>query len=237
MSIEFYTQGYPQRGRLLAFSLKLCYYIYSIENRNANHGRTIMLRTSLVALAALFISMQPVMSDEMDLDQVEDLAFYTPDYKGPIAPLSWDPDNSVVHPGLSSKILYSLQDDYRAKATDENRRFAGHHMVLVEGCGGYLSCGAVLDLTTGQPTAQLPTAGPKGYEFYGDCDVLWVSEHRGDGWQPYRLVSGTLQHILDGDTDCRNYYGNQAVESFPTLPMKGPLPEFMLDRTPTGSIN
>lgn len=197
-----------------------------------------MLRTLLVALATLFISSFSAMSEEMDMDmdQAEDLGFYTPDYTGPIAPLSWDMDNSVVHPGLTSKILHSLEQSYAVKATDESRRFAGHHMVLDEGCGGDLNCGAILNLTTGQPTAQLPVAGPGGYEFYSYCDVLWVAEQSGDGWEPYRLVSGNLEAILDEDTDCRTY-SSHLVEIFPNLPVKGPFPEFMLDRTPTGSIN
>ena len=231
MSIEFYTQGYPQRGRLLAFLPKMCYDIYSIENRNANHGRTIMLRTSLVALAALFISIQPVMSDEMDLDQVEDLAFYTPDYKGPIAPLSWDPDNSVVHPGLARKIMDSFQDDYAVITTDENLRFSGPHMVLVVGCGGDVNCGVLHDLTTGRFITELPTAGPDGYEFYGDCDVLWVSKGpRGSEMFPYRLIAGDLIPLFEKYPDCIRY--GTPLE----LPVVGPLPPFRLDYTPTGSI-
>ena len=176
-----------------------------------------MLRTLLVAFAAMFISIQPAVSEEMDPDAAEDMGFYTSDYRGPIAPLNWDPDNSVVHPSLAYRLVDWLQSKYQEVSQDDDLRFAGHHMVLVEGCGGYLQCGAILDLTTGRPIVQLPTAGPGGYEFYSDCDLMGV--HPPDMNSPdketeivfYRLTpNGGLVLLSERHPDCMTYVSHAA---------------------------
>lgn len=119
-----------------------------------------------VAVAALVFSGSPSFA--------EDEGIYTPDFTGNPAPLNWDPDNSPVHPDLSYRILDELRSEYDIASRDMGKRFAGHYMVWQTGCGGYVQCGVILDLETGQPVTQLPTAGSGGYEFFSHCDLLSV---------------------------------------------------------------
>lgn len=201
-----------------------------------------MFRTFVAAFAAMIFSTNITLADSIDPDAAEDMAYYTPDYKGDIAPLSWDPNNSPVHPGLASRIMDWLPNEYSAMSQDWNLRFAGPHMVVTHGAGSYLEIGVVIDLQTGRAVAQLPLAGAGGYaDFTSDCDLLGVSPpHKDDPSKVtevvhYRFVSNQFVLLDEKYPECMTY--GTADSQFPTLPLEGPFPRMRADTIITGSVN